>query len=195
MTGPAWVLIALVLALLVVIVMATSHHYAKREAAYRDIAHALGLRVGKEGRFTPVHLLGNIEGMEVRLEEIARGRNSYDQYTITYPRPLPGGLRIVAQSIGRDLLAWFRRDEALATGHERFDALAIVSGKDELAIRDFLDERRRDAIAASLNEFPALEIHHDRLVCTERAGQVDRASIESRIGRFVELSKVLAANS
>ncbi len=177
--------------LLVVIVAIHARRYEKRSETYHEIAEELGLTIGKEGMGKPLHLEGRIGGLDVRLEETVIGRITNDKYTVGFPQPLPGELRIVNRSLEKRFLAWFRRNKVFPLEHQRFDDHAIVSGNDEFAVRGFLNERRREAIIAALVEFPSLEIHHDRLVWTEMPPQTEADEIRYRIDRFVEIAKDL----
>jgi hypothetical protein len=184
----------------VVVVIFIIRHVVKktkrRVAEWSLAAQALGLDYVPAG--LPIQT-GSINGecqgvwISVALHSERSGRNSttYTRYVAQYPERLPLELRLTRQGFFHDVASFFGVQD-IEVGDPDFDALVIIKGDDEQAVRNFLTPERRAEITALYARFERVSIDSGQIVALALGASDQHQELVSAVEALIGASRVVS---
>lgn len=168
----------------------------RRVGEWSLAAQSLGLDYVPAGLpFQTGVIHGDCQGMwvNVTLHSERSGRNSttYTRYVIQYPERLPVELRLTRQGFFHDVASFFGVQD-IEVGDEQFDALVIIKGDDEDAVRAFLTPVRRSEISALYARFERVSIDSGQIVALALGACEEHEALVNAVEALVTGAHVLS---
>jgi len=189
--------------LFLVVVGFIIHHVVKktkrRVAEWSLAAQALGLDYIPAG--LPIQT-GTIHGecrgvwISVALHSERSGRNSttYTRYVAQYAERLPVELRLTRQGFFHDVASFFGVQD-IEVDDPEFDALVIIKGDDEDAVRAFLTPARRREITALYAWFERVSIDSGQIVALALGASDANSELVAGVEALIGASQALAGTA
>lgn len=167
----------------------------RRVGEWSLAAQSLGLDYVPAGLpFQTGVIHGDCQGMwvNVTLHSERSGRNSttYTRYVVQYPERLPLELRLTRQGFFHGVATLFGVQD-IEVGDPEFDALVIIKGDDEEAVREFLTPARRAEIAALYARFERVSIDSGQIVSLALGACEDHEALVDAVEALVNGAHVL----
>ncbi len=170
----------------------------RRNVAWAQVGHHLGLNVANATMFKPGRLAGRVRGVEVVVTTISKNSgnsNNSQNFTVFELHYPPSGppVKLTRQ---RTFNSFFRRltgGRDVIINDPVFDDNVIVDGADPLEIGRFLTPTRRMAVLSLLTSWDSAEVSNRSMKVDRRGIISDPQQLHGAIVRLVDMALLMSA--
>ncbi|MBN1417253.1 MAG: hypothetical protein JXP34_00665 [Planctomycetes bacterium] len=180
----------------VIMVVAVQQSKRTREV-WASVAQEFGFTFTGSGFFQRPSIRGTSHGLGVLVTTFRRssGKNSttYTRFRITYPQPLPLGIRLSREGFFSGVAKMFGAQD-IQIGDAGFDGEVLIKGADPRAVARFLTPTRRARIRRLLNLHHEAVIDREGIACDRRGVERNSVRLANTIRLFLRVAWSLAAD-